>query len=126
MCGVKEIIVITCLIITVCIRSYVGLIISFEWKSEFYLAFISILAVVLGKMLGGIIGDKTTFLKVSIVSLGVSAIAFPFAFNNSFIGIIAILLFNMTMPITLICLVNLLNNNKGMAFGILTFALFIG
>ena len=32
----------------------------------------------------------------------------------------------MTMPITLICLSNLLNNNKGMAFGLLTFALFIG
>lgn len=50
-----EIIAITCLIITVIIRGYVGLILSFEWKSSFILALISIFAVVFGKMLGGII-----------------------------------------------------------------------
>ena len=32
----------------------------------------------------------------------------------------------MTMPITLTILSNIMNNNKGMAFGLLTFALFIG
>lgn len=50
-----EIIAITCLIITVIIRGYVGLILAFEWKSSFILALISIFAVVFGKMLGGII-----------------------------------------------------------------------
>ena len=34
--------------------------------------------------------------------------------------------FNMTMPITLTALSNILFNNKGMAFGLLTVALFIG
>ena len=42
------------------------------------------------------------------------------------IGIIAILLFNMTMPITLISLSNMFDNNKGLAFGLLTLALFVG
>ena len=46
-------------------------------------------------------------------------------FNLS-LGIIAILFFNMTMPITLTALSNILFYNKGMAFGLLTFALFIG
>ena len=117
---------IICLIITVCIRSYVGLILKFEWNSNFILAVISILAVVFGKMLGGIIGDKIGFKKISIISLATSSVLFLFAFNNSIIGVISILLFNMTMPITLAALSNMLDNNKGMAFGLLTFALFSG
>ena len=32
----------------------------------------------------------------------------------------------MTMPITLTSLANIFNNNKGLAFGLLTFALFSG
>ena len=121
-----KIIAITCLMLTVVIRGYVGLILSFEWKADFVVALISIFAVVFGKMLGGIIGDKIGLNKTSLISLILSAILFIFAFDNSVIGILAILFFNMTMPITLIALSNMLNKNKGMAFGLLTFALFIG
>lgn len=116
---------VACLVITVCIRSYVGLILAFEWKNSLLLASLSILAVVFGKMLGGMIGDKIGFLKISVISLTVSAICFIFAFNSPILGISAMLFFNMTMPITLTALSNLLEN-KGMAFGLLTFALFIG
>lgn len=124
--NITEIIAITCLIITVIIRGYVGLILAFEWKSSFILALLSIFAVVFGKMLGGIIGDRIGFMKISLISLIISALLFIFAFNNSILGILAILFFNMTMPITLTALSNLLFNNKGMAFGLLTVALFIG
>lgn len=123
--GKNEWIAITCIFITVCIRSYVGMILSFTWKSSFIFALLSILGVVLGKMLGGFIGDKIGFEKISI-SLLISAVCFIFSFTNPIIGIIAILLFNMTMPITLICLSNIFYNNKGLAFGLLTLALFIG
>ena len=122
----NEHIAILCFIVTVCIRGYVGLILSFDWKSNFILAFVAILAVVFGKMLGGVIGDKIGFKKISVISLAIASIGFIFAFNNSIIGIIAILCFNMTMPITLTALSNILNKNKGLAFGLLTFALFIG
>ena len=118
-------IVIICIFITVCIRSYVGMILSFTWKSSFAFALLATFGVVFGKMLGGIIGDKIGFEKISI-SLLISAICFIFSFTNPIIGIIAILLFNMTMPITLICLSNIFDNNKGLAFGLLTLALFIG
>lgn len=122
----NKMIAIICLTVTVIIRGYVGLILAFEWKSNFILALISVLAVVFGKMLGGIIGDKIGFTKISVISLLVSACLFIFAFNNSTLGILAILFFNMTMPITLTALSNILPNNKGMAFGLLTVALFIG
>ena len=122
----NEIIAIICLIITVCIRGYIGLILAFEWKSNFIIALISIFAVVFGKMLGGIIGDRIGFKKISIISLLISAICFIFAFDNSILGILSILFFNMTMPITLTALSNILLYNKGMAFGLLTLALFVG
>jgi FSR family fosmidomycin resistance protein-like MFS transporter len=124
--SLNEEIAIVCLIITVVIRSYVGLILSFEWKSSFLLALLSIFAVIFGKMLGGIIGDKIGFVKISLISLIAAAFLFIFAFNNSVLGILAILSFNMTMPITLTALSNILPNNKGMAFGLLTLALFVG
>ena len=123
--GKYEWIAIICIFITVCIRSYVGMILAFSWKSSSVFALLAILGVVLGKMLGGIIGDKIGFEKISM-SLLISAICFVFSFTNPIIGIIAILLFNMTMPITLICLSNILDNNKGLAFGLLTLALFVG
>lgn len=121
----EQVIAIICIFITVTLRSYVGMILAFSWKSIFVYSLLFIIGVVLGKMLGGIIGDKIGYKKISI-SLIISAICFIFAFENPFIGIIAILLFNMTMPITLICLSNIFENNKGLAFGLLTLALFVG
>lgn len=122
----KKQIIMYCLLITICIRGYLGLILNFEWKSNFIIGLICVLAVVLGKIFGGILGDKFSWRKVSTLSLIISAILFIFAFNNIVCGIIAILLFNMTMPITLTALSNVFNNNKGMAFGLTTLALFIG
>ena len=123
--GDKQIIA-YCLLVTICIRSYLGLILNFEWKSNFVIGLITVSAVVLGKMLGGIIGDKFGWKKISSLSLVGSAILFIFSFDNMICGILAILLFNMTMPITLTALSNMMYKNKGMAFGMTTLALFIG
>ena len=122
----KEFIVIFCLTLTVCIRSYVGSILSFNWKSNNILALLFVFGVILGKMFGGILGDKFGFIKISVFSLILSAILFTGSFYSSICGILAVLLFNMTMPITLTSLANIFNNNKGLAFGLLTFALFSG
>ena len=121
-----EIFVIACLIITVCMRSYVGMILKFSWKTTFLIGLISTFAVIFGKMFGGIIGDRIGYKRISIISLGLSSILFLFGFDNMVCGLLAMLFFNMTMPITLTALSNILNNNKGMAFGMLTLALVIG
>lgn len=123
--NIKELVVIICLTVNVCIRSYVGSILSFNWMSNYILSLLFVLGIVLGKILGGILGDKFGFIKVSVFSLLLSAILFTVAFYSSICGILAILLFNMTMPITLTSLANILNN-KGFAFGLLTFSLFLG
>ena len=41
-------------------------------------------------------------------------------------GLLGLLLFNMTMPLTLTALANTFPNSKGTAFGLTTLALFVG
>lgn len=118
--------IIALLLITVCMRSYVGSILAYDWKSNAIYAFLAVLAVSCGKTLGGVIGDKFGWTKTSIVSLGIATILFNFAFNNWIVGVLAILLFNMSMPLTLTALSNTFNDAKGFAFGLTTLALFVG
>ena len=118
-------IIIYLLLLTICIRGYIGFILNYTWKSDFNLALFAVLLVVFGKAIGGILGDKYGLEKIGFLSLLVSSILFVFSLNNMYIAFASILIFNMTMPITLILLSNYLNN-YGRAFGLNTVALFIG
>ncbi len=111
---------------TVVLRSYAGCMAAFSWKSTYLLALSAVCAVVLGKMLGGIIGDRAGFVRTAAISLLIAAGSFLVSFAHPLAGFIALLCFNMTMPLTLTALANLLPHNKGLAFGILTAALFVG
>ncbi|MCI8284042.1 MAG: MFS transporter [Firmicutes bacterium] len=111
---------------TICLRSYVGTILNFDWKSDESLGFAFVLGIVFGKMAGGIIGDRFGWLKTSGVSLCISAILFIFAPSIPACGIPGVFLFNMTMPVTLTAIANIYPQDQGLAFGITTFALFIG
>jgi FSR family fosmidomycin resistance protein-like MFS transporter len=115
-----------CLICTVCLRSYVGCLTAFSWKTGFGWSLLAVGAVVLGKMLGGLIGDRLGFVRTATVSLLVASGMFLFAFDHTSAGILALIGFNMTMPLTLSVLARLMPHNKGFAFGILTAALFVG
>ena len=90
LCG-TNLLGITCLFLTVCLRSYMGLIQNFLWKEEGYW----------GMILYCLSG-------------------------NPLAGAAAVLLFNMTMPVTLGALTRMLPKTKGFAFGTLSFALFLG
>ena len=114
------------LFITIVLRSYIGFAIKYDWKSNLVLSILFVFGVVFGKMFGGILGDKFGLKKVATISLVASAFCLGFASNIPILGIIGILLFNMTMPITLIMASNILPNNKGLAFGLTTLALFVG
>ena len=110
--------------LVVVLRSHIGMILSYPWKTG-ALAFAAVCMVVFGKALGGIISDKASVRKTVIVSLGAATVLFLIG-ELPIAGLGAILLFNMTMPITLWIMAKLLPGAKGFAFGILTFALFIG
>jgi len=114
-----------CLFLVVCMRSYVGLSISFPWKSAGYWAVALVCATVFGKVAGGFLADRFKIVKTATVSLGVAALLFLVP-QYPAAGVSSVLLFNMTMPITLWVVAKLFPGAKGFSFGLLTFGLFLG
>jgi len=114
-----------CLFIVVCLRSYVGLAQSFSWKGTGYWGIALVCAAVLGKTAGGFLSDRRGPLKASVFTLSGAALLFLFP-QTPVAGVASVLLFNMTMPITLWIMAGVFPGAKGFSFGLLTFALFLG
>ena len=113
------------LFLVVVLRSYMGLNQSFDWKGTGHWAVILTVALVLGKMAGGILMDRLGARKTSAITLIAAAILYLFC-DVPVLGTLAVFLFNMTMPITLWAAAKVTPGCKGFAFGLLTFGLFIG
>ncbi|MCI2057530.1 MAG: hypothetical protein LKJ86_10420 [Oscillibacter sp.] len=122
---VKSVLVpLACLFAVVIWRSMVGMGLSLDWKTGGW-GFAAVLALALGKAAGGYLADAWGFQKTANVSLAAAAVLFFFA-EYPVCGLAAIFLFNMTMPLTLYAAARKLPGAKGFAFGLLTFALFLG
>lgn len=122
--GNKYVIVASCLIVVI-MRSYIGMSVRFSWKTGILTGLIAVLALAGGKTAGGFLAARYGLYRTSIVSLALAAICYLF---SSFmpVGLAVLFLFNMTMPITLYWIVCVFPQMPGFAFGILTFALFLG
>lgn len=118
--------IILLIMITVAIRSMVGLSINFPWKSNLIFALILALSIALGKVTGGLLADRIDFLKVAVCSLFISAPLLAFGSHYLSFGLSGIFLFNFTMPITLVAISNLLPGRPGFSFGLASFALILG
>ncbi len=112
------------LFLVVILRSYVGMTLSFPWKSGGW-AVLAVVALAFGKAAGGFVADRFGALRASVVSLLLCAALFLVA-DNPICGLAAVFLFNMTMPLTLSAMARLFPGACGFAFGTLTFALFLG
>lgn len=117
-------ILISCILVVI-LRSYIGMAVIFSWKTTVMMGFISVMAVVLGKMAGGILAARYGMRKVIVLSLVLAGVCYYFD-SYAVFGIAALFFFNMTMPITLYLLVERFKKLPGFAFGLLTFALFLG
>lgn len=113
-----------CFFLVVVLRSYLGMVLSFPWKTGGW-ALGVLCGVVLGKAAGGFLGDRLGMRRAAAISLGLAAVFFCLS-GFPMAGVAAMFFFNMTMPITLWAAARLLPAGKGFAFGLLTFALFIG
>jgi FSR family fosmidomycin resistance protein-like MFS transporter len=114
-----------CIFLVVCLRSWLSLSLPLPWKGEagWGLAFACALA--LGKTLGGYAADRFGLLRAALLPLGFSALLLPVC-GLPVPGLLAVLLLNMSMPVTLWAAARLFPGAKGFSFGLLTFALFIG
>ena len=104
------------LFLVVVLRSYMG---QGQW------ALVLTLALALGKAGGGLLSDRLGPRRAAGWSLGL-AVALYLLSGAPLPGLLAVFLFNMTMPMTLWAAAQLLPGAKGFGFGLLTFALFVG
>ena len=114
-----------CFFLVVALRSYLGMIIAFPWKDTMADGVIILLAVFGGKLAGGLLADKFGIKRVAVGTLLLSSVLFAFS-ENMLAGVLALFLFNMSMPITLYLAARVLCRQNGFVFGILTFAIFMG
>ncbi len=112
--------------LVVALRSYVGMVMAFPWKSEMLLLVLSILGVFAGKALGGMVADRIGFRTTATFSLIVAATLFVPSWEIPVMGLLGVFFFNFTMSITLASLANILPNAKGTAFGLASFSLAVG
>lgn len=113
-----------CCFAVVVLRSFVGLSVTFSRKSG-TLAILAVAAVALGKAAGGFCSARFGVNRTIQVSLLLAAAAFLLGEHPVF-GLAALLLFNMSMPVTLYLLARQLPRLIGFSFGLLTFGLFLG
>ncbi len=112
------------LFLVVALRSYVGFALSFSWKTGVWVTVLTV-ALVAGKRLGGLLSDWIGLQKTAIATLAIAALAFLFP-DVPAMGTLAVLFFNMTMPMTLWALTRIMSGARGFAFGTLTCALYVG
>lgn len=113
-------------LLSVIIRSFGGTAIPMEWKTTMRLGLVSGGAAFLGKFLGGFAADIFGARRTGVISLLVSLPLLIFGSRNMMISVFGIVLFNMTMPITLGIAAQRLPKNPGLAFGLTTAALLLG
>ena len=80
----------------------------------------------LGKFIGGFAADLFGAKRTGMITLLASLPLLVFGSGNMIISVIGIILFNMTMPITLRIVAQRLPKNPGLAFGLTTAELLLG
>lgn len=107
-------------------RGYMGYGIPTTWNKTVYQSIILYFIMGFGKCLGGILCDSIGMRKTAILSI-LAAIPFLIIGDKLMIvSVIGIMLFSMTMAITLGLLVSALKKKPGLAFGLTTIGLFLG
>lgn len=112
-----------CLFAVVVLRSFAGTLFDFPWKGA--LPLVLACATAGGKVAGGLLADRLGPRRTAWLSLVPAAACFLLA-GRAGPGLAAVCLFNMTMPLTLWGAARRLPGARGLAFGLLTFALFLG
>ena len=113
-------------VFVVAVRSFSSYGIPTAWNKTIFQTILLYLFMGTGKALGGLLIDKINIKFVSIIS---TLLAIPFLLfgnHNMYLSLVGVMLFSMTMPVTLGILVSRIKKNPGIAFGLTTIGLFIG
>lgn len=114
------------LLVVVAVRAFVGTALVFPWKSAPVLLVTLTAATVVGKAAGGLLADRFGRARVGVGALVVSIPFLVFGVGSAAAGLVGVLLFNMTMPITLVAIVDAVPGQPGFGFGLTCLALVAG
>ena len=123
---ISPMIVIILAVFVVIVRGYLGYGIPTSWNKTVIQNIIFYFTMGIGKALGGILSDIFGIRKVATFS---TLIAVPFLCigdNLMFVSLLGVMMFSMTMSITLAILASVLKRVPGLAFGLTTIGLFLG
>ena len=112
--------------ISIIVRSIGGSAIQYGWKTGFVIGLVYTICVVIGKMFGGLVGDKFGLKKTVSIALALACASLLIGFKIPFLGFLGILLFNIPMAITLVILERCNTKYLATMVGSNTFFLFIG
>lgn len=113
-------------VLVVAIRGYMGYGIPTSWNKTIFQTILLYVFMGTGKALGGILCDKIGIRKTATLSV-LGALPFLlFGDNLMIVSLIGVMLFSMTMSITLALIVSVLQKAPGLAFGLTTIGLFLG
>lgn len=110
----------------VTIRGYVGYGIPTSWNKSVFQTILLFSFMGIGKALGGILSDLFSARKVGVLSTLLAIPFLSFGDNIMIISLVGVMLFSMTMAITLGMLASVFKKNPGLAFGYTTIGLFLG
>ncbi len=118
--------VILAVVFIIATRGYMSYGIPLSWRNSVTETVLILAAMGVGKALGGVFSDLFGTRRVAVISAGAALPFLLFGDRLVAVSLIGIMLFSMTMAITLATLVSVLKNRPGLAFGLTTIGLFLG
>jgi FSR family fosmidomycin resistance protein-like MFS transporter len=111
---------------SVAVRSLVGTVACDGCSRSFFLLLVLPLVAFTGKLTGGLLADRFGWIDLAMVALLASAPLLAFADGDLWLALPGLLIFQMTMPVTLAAALRALPAWPGFGFGVLCFALVAG
>lgn len=119
-------VIITLAVFVVIVRAYMGYGIPTTWNKTLIQTILLYCSMGIGKAMGGILIDSIGIKKTALLSTIGSLPFLLFGNNVMAISLIGIMMFSMTMAVTLGLIVSEIKKYPGVAFGFTTLGLFLG
>ena len=119
-------VIITLAVFVVIVRAYMGYGIPTTWNKTLIQTILLYCSMGIGKAMGGILIDSIGIKKTALLSTIGSLPFLLFGNNVMAISLIGIMMFSMTMAVTLGLIVSEIKKYPGVAFGFTTIGLFLG
>ncbi len=118
--------IVSLLLVSITVRSLVGMGGCHECPKEPLIAFGVPLAAFAGKGLGGLVSDRLGWIETSVGALLISAPLIAFGGTTPALILAGLFFFQMTMPVTLVAILQVRPRWPGFAFGLACLALIAG